>query len=67
MPFSFTTVNEFSDIVLKKERRHVYTTPKSFLELITLFKTMLSRKRTDLEDNREKYEKGVIKLKETGE
>lgn len=67
MPFSFTTVNEFSDIVLKKERRHVYTTPKSFLELITLFKTMLGRKRTDLEDNREKYEKGVIKLKETGE
>jgi dynein heavy chain len=62
MPYSFTTVNEFSEKVLVKERRHVYTTPKSFLELITLFKTMLSKKRVELEENREKYEKGVVKL-----
>ena len=67
MPFSFTTVTNFSDIVLKKERRHVYTTPKSFLELITLFKTMLTKKRTELEDNRDKYDRGVIKLRETAE
>lgn len=65
MPFSFTTVNDFSEKVLRMERRHVYTTPKSFLELITLFKTMLNKKRVELEENREKYEKGVVKLKET--
>jgi dynein heavy chain len=67
LPFSFTTVTGFSEKVLQKERRYVYTTPKSFLELITLFKTMLGKKRTELEDNREKYDKGVIKLRETGE
>jgi len=43
MPFSFTTVNGFSDLVLAKERRYIYTTPKSFLELIKLFKSMLGK------------------------
>jgi dynein heavy chain len=37
MPYSFKLVNEFSDIILETERRYVYTTPKSFLELIKLF------------------------------
>jgi dynein heavy chain len=67
MPFSFGTVNSFSDIVYQKEKRHIYTTPKSFLELIALFKQMLTKKRGEILDNKEKYEKGVQKLQETGE
>jgi len=67
MPYSFKTVNEFSAIIFEQERRYVYTTPKSFLELIKLFKTMLSKKRTELEENKQKYETGVMKLNETGE
>jgi len=67
MPFSFTTVGVYSQIIYDAERRYVYTTPKSFLELIKLFKGMYADKRKGLEDDREKYDKGVIKLQETGE
>jgi dynein heavy chain len=67
MPFSFGCVDEFSALVFQKEKRRVYTTPKSFLELIALFKSMLAKKREEIQDNKEKYEKGVLKLQETGE
>jgi dynein heavy chain len=47
------------------ERRYVYTTPKSFLELLKLFKGMLAKKKNALTNAREKYELGVVKLTET--
>lgn len=67
MPYSFKVVNEFSALILESERRYVYTTPKSFLELIKLFKVMLGKKREELEQSKDKYEVGVIKLQQTGE
>lgn len=67
MPFSFSTVNAFSLKILDAERRFVYTTPKSFLELIKLFKTMQSKKEGELLESKETYETGVIRLTETGE
>ena len=65
MPFSFKTVNVQSQIVYDTERRYVYTTPKSFLELIKLFKSMLQKKKDSLLNSKEKYEMGVIKLNDT--
>lgn len=65
MPFSFKVVNVQSQVVYDQERRYVYTTPKSFLELIKLFKGMLNKKKKGIEDAKEKYELGVIKLNET--
>lgn len=62
IPISFETVNKLSLKLYEQERRHVYTTPKSFLELIKLFKSMLNQKRTDLLKNRERYETGLIRL-----
>jgi len=62
MPYSFKVVDKFSDIILEQERRAVYTTPKSFLELIKLFKVMQTKKEGDLIATKEKYELGVIKL-----
>jgi dynein heavy chain len=67
LPFSFATVGDFSAVVYAAERRNIYTTPKSFLELIKLFKSMLAIKRKTLEEDRDKYDRGVIKLQETGE
>jgi dynein heavy chain len=67
MPYSFKTVNQYSEKILDQERRFVYTTPKSFLELIKLFKVMLGKKQGELIDNKDKYETGVVKLTETGE
>jgi len=43
MPYSFGKVGEFSERIMEQERRPVYTTPKSFLELILLFKNMLAK------------------------
>jgi len=45
----------------------VYTTPKSFLELIALFKEMIGKKAQELEDQKSKYEVGVVKLNDTAE
>ena len=52
MPFSFKVVNEFSTKIFEAERRYVYTTPKSFLELIKLFKIMHDKKKNELEENK---------------
>lgn len=49
MPFSFKVVNEISSKIFEIEKRYVYTTPKSFLELIKLFKVMLTKKTDELE------------------
>ena len=67
MPFSFNVVGKFSKEIKEVERRFVYTTPKSFLELVKLFKSMLEQKITYLEDERTKFEIGVGKLKDTEE
>ena len=65
MPYSFDAVNAASSQIFDMERRYVYTTPKSFLELIKLFKTMLGKKRNELEEAKGRYETGVIKIKDT--
>lgn len=67
MPFSFKTVNILSSLMFEQEKRYIYTTPKSFLELIKLYTTMLTKKRQTLEANKERYETGLIKLVETEE
>ena len=67
MPYSFKVVGKYSDMILEQERRHVYTTPKSFLELIKLFKVMYGKKYGEVNDQKDKYESGVVKLTETGE
>jgi dynein heavy chain len=67
MPFSFKTVDKYSSMILDQERRYVYTTPKSFLELIKLFKSMLGIKEGELINAKDRYELGVVKLTETGE
>lgn len=67
MPFSFQIVNDLGLKLLEQEKRYAYTTPKSFLELIKLFTNMLSKKRDALQKNIERYETGLIKLRETAE
>jgi dynein heavy chain len=56
-----------SDTIFEQEKRYIYTTPKSFLELIALFKKMFARIEGEVVDNKDKYETGVVKLTETGE
>jgi dynein heavy chain len=65
MPYSFAAVGVAGKKCFDTERRHVYTTPKTFLELIKLFSNMLEARRTKLTAAREMYETGLVKLEET--
>jgi len=67
MPHSFKIVNQQSDLVKEREGRYVYTTPKSFLELIKLFKNMLTKQMNTLVEAKERYEIGIVKIMETQE
>mmetsp|Transcript_31209 Transcript_31209/g.79123 ORF Transcript_31209/g.79123 Transcript_31209/m.79123 type:complete len:3875 (-) Transcript_31209:127-11751(-) len=65
MPFSFGAVNDASQEYLSQEKRYNYTTPKSFLELIYLYKNMLGTKRSQLEGNISRLSNGLTKLETT--
>jgi len=65
MPYSFAAVNQAGKKCFDQEKRYVYTTPKSFLELIMLFSNMLNKRKATLDAQKEMYETGLIKLEET--
>ena len=46
----------------KEVRRHNYTTPTSYLELLQLFQTMLQEQRVIATDNLARYENGLKKV-----
>lgn len=51
-----------SKIYLTNERRHNYTTPKSFLELISLYSKLLREKTNDTLKKIKRLENGLVKL-----
>ena len=65
LPFSFTEVNKMAVKFKQVERRHVYTTPKSFLELLKLYGVLLSKKRLDADNAIDRLANGLQKLRET--
>ncbi|XP_053409478.1 dynein axonemal heavy chain 11 [Nycticebus coucang] len=60
-----TTVNEMSARYYQNERRHNYTTPKSFLEQISLFKNLLKKKQHEISQKKEHLVNGIEKLQAT--
>ncbi|KAL7998900.1 putative AAA+ ATPase domain, dynein heavy chain region D6 P-loop domain-containing protein [Plasmopara halstedii] len=60
-----TTSNDFSLEFASQLQRYVYTTPKSYLDLINLYLKMLHEKRTGLQILRHRMEVGVQKLDDT--
>merc|ERR1719230_262958 len=67
LPFSFESVAEVSAKFLAAERRHVHTTPKSFLELLNLYGKTLADKRRFFEQAIDRLNNGLQKLRETSE
>jgi len=67
MPFSFTTVGEESEKFLQMERRFIYSTPKSYLELLKLYEGLLSKKKEESETAIDRLSNGLQKLKQTSE
>jgi len=65
LPYSFTEVNKMANKFRQIERRHVYTTPKSFLELLKLYGVLLSKKRRDADAAIDRLANGLQKLRET--
>jgi dynein heavy chain, axonemal len=60
-----TSVGVVSKEYLKQERRHNYTTPKSFLELIDFYKTLLKSRRSELFSNVKRLDTGLTTLQRT--
>ncbi|TPX33478.1 hypothetical protein SmJEL517_g03633 [Synchytrium microbalum] len=65
MSFAHQSVNAVSRKYLLNEKRHNYTTPKSFLGLISLYKEMLEKKSLELIRAMERLENGLTKLQST--
>ena len=52
-------------VYLANDRRHNYTTPKSFLELINLYLKILQNTHTELDSKMSRLENGLEKLRVT--
>lgn len=57
-----TSVEEMSIKFWEELRRRVYTTPKSYLDLIKLYIGKLAMKRQEDNGNKDRLDKGVKKL-----
>jgi dynein heavy chain len=65
MPASLAAVNRASRAFLEAERRHNHTTPKTFLELVKLYRGILGRKRKATQDATDRLQGGLDKLHRT--
>jgi dynein heavy chain, axonemal len=62
MAYVHTEVTTASVQYRESVRRFCYTTPKSYLELISLYKTLLARKRENLQVAKDRLVSGVEKI-----
>lgn len=62
MAYVHGTVNNMSQVYLQNDKRYNYTTPKSFLELISLYGKLLAEKVFSTRDRISRYDNGLIKL-----
>ena len=67
MAFLHTSVGAASEEFRASERRYNYTTPKSFLDLIDLYKSMLATKRKEMGVLKERLENGLEKMQSAAE
>ncbi|XP_067860662.1 dynein axonemal heavy chain 17-like [Heptranchias perlo] len=65
MAFVHGSVQEMSAAYLATERRYNYTTPKTFLEQIKLYQSLLFKQRKDLIAKMDRLENGLAKLNST--
>uniref|UniRef100_H2ZKB5 AAA+ ATPase domain-containing protein n=1 Tax=Ciona savignyi TaxID=51511 RepID=H2ZKB5_CIOSA len=65
MSYVHTSVNQTSKMYLANDRRYNYTTPKSFLEQIKLYESLLGVKGKELQAKMERLENGLTKLQST--
>lgn len=62
MAYVLSSVNEISKNYSINEKRHNYTTPKSYLELISLYSKLLTEQTDDHFNKIQRLENGLIRL-----
>ncbi|KAM3184981.1 hypothetical protein ACTXT7_007293 [Hymenolepis weldensis] len=62
MAYLHTTVSEISEVFFERERRRNYTTPKSFLEMIALYKRLISKRHGEINAMIERLSNGLERL-----
>jgi len=67
LPYSFEAAGNVATKFMEVQRRFAYTTPKSFLELIKLYTSMVGNKVDALEDQKNRLTNGLEKLHATSE
>ncbi|XP_038207715.1 dynein beta chain, ciliary [Zerene cesonia] len=65
MAYVHTSVNTISKAYLSNERRYNYTTPKSYLEQISLYSKLVNQKTDELRAKISRLENGLEKLRGT--
>lgn len=60
-----TSVEDTSEQFFNELRRRVYTTPKSYLDLINIYLSTLRKKRAEINANRSRLANGLTTLKNT--
>ena len=60
-----TSVQEMAERFYSELKRRYYTTPTSYLELITIYLSMLNEKKRQLTNARDRVKNGLTKLLET--
>ncbi|KAH8062045.1 hypothetical protein JL721_8764 [Aureococcus anophagefferens] len=64
MPYSFDSTNKAAVEYFDMDGRYVYTTPKSYLELLKLYATVLDTKRAENDQATKRLKNGVQKLED---
>jgi dynein heavy chain len=62
LPTVFLSVDKMAMKFYVNENRHIYITPKNYLDMLELFKIMLNKKRDNNSKNIYKLENGVKKI-----
>ncbi|DBA02158.1 TPA: hypothetical protein N0F65_004793 [Lagenidium giganteum] len=65
MPFAFQSTNDVAQDFFAHEKRRVYSTPKSYLECLVLYKQLLIRKQGSHEKAMERLQSGMEKMEAT--
>uniref|UniRef100_A0A3B5KQQ0 Dynein, axonemal, heavy chain 11 n=1 Tax=Xiphophorus couchianus TaxID=32473 RepID=A0A3B5KQQ0_9TELE len=65
MAYVHNSVNQASEKYLRNEKRYNYTTPKSFLQQITLYRNLLEKSRAELQHKMNRLDNGLQKLQST--
>lgn len=60
-----TSVNQASEKYQRNEKRYNYTTPKSFLQQISLYRNLLEKSQAQLQHKMKRLDSGLQKLQTT--